>query len=286
MKSAGNVLVTGCSTGIGKATALHLDKLGFQVFASVRRDGDAQALCAEGSERLTPIMMDVSDGKSIAAAASQVRHVVGEGGLRGLVNNAGVAFHSSLEFASLDDLRWLFEVNFFGALAVTQAFLPLIRKARGRVVNISSASELVPAPFHAPYTMAKLALGGLTNALRLELGPFGVQVSSIIAGSIDTPIWERAYELSETITGRQPPEAETLYGRRERIFREYMAALGRRGIDPQQVARVIARALTDRRARHTYWVGVDPIMGLYYWLRDLMPDPLKEWIVLHNIGLA
>src|SRR5512142_396294 len=149
MNSTGNVLITGCSTGIGRATALHLDKLGFQVFASVRRERNAQALCAQGSERLTPIMMDVTDGESIAAAASQVRHAVGEGGLCGLVNNAGVAFHSSLEFVPLDDLRRLFEVNFFGALAVTQAFLPLIRQAGGRVVNISSASELVSVPFHA-----------------------------------------------------------------------------------------------------------------------------------------
>ncbi len=286
MVSTGNVLITGCSTGIGKATALYLDRQGFHVFATVRRERDAQALCAEGSARLTPVIMDVADRASIAAAESQVRRDVGEGGLHGLVNNAGVAYHSSLEFTSLDDLRWLFEVNFFGALAVTQAFLPLIRQARGRIVNISSTSVLVPAPFHAPYTMAKLALGGLSDALRLEVKPFGVQVSTIIAGSIDTPIWQRAYDLSETIIERQPAEAEALYGKRERIFRDFMAALGRRGIDPQAVARVVARALTARRARDSYWVGADFLMAVYYWFRDVMPDPLKDWFVLHHLGLA
>ncbi len=252
----------------------------------MRRERDAQALRAEASEQLTPILMDVTDRESIAAAERQVRQAVGEGGLRGLVNNAGVGFLSSLEFASLDELRRLFEVNFFGVLAVTQAFLPLLRQGRGRILHISSESVLVHAAFHGPYTTAKLALDGLGDALRLELKPFGVQVASIICGSVNTPIWERSRELSETIWERQPPEAEALYGERLRRFRDFMSALGRRGIEPEAVARVIARALTARRARHSYWLGIDLNARLYYWLKDLIPEPLREWLILHDTGVA
>ncbi len=286
MASPGNVLITGCSTGIGRATALYLDRLGYRVFASVRRKIDMETLCAESSDRLTAIVLDVTDGESICRAEAQVRAATGETGLLGLVNNAGVAFHAPLEFAPLDAMRGLLEVNLLGALAMTQTFLPLVRRARGRIINISSQSVLVPTPFHAPYTISKVGLDALSDALRLELKPLGVQVSAIIAGSIDTPIWGRAHELSSETMQLERSRIDELYGKRLSTFREFMAATGRRGIDPRVVAQVVEAALTARRAKHYYWVAVDLNARLYYLLRDILPEPFKEWIVLRTIGIA
>ena len=141
-----NILITGTSTGIGKATALHLDRLGFRVFAGVRKQSDADALCAEASDRLTPTFLDVTNPESILKAKQEINSSAGDAGLWGIVNNAGVGFLTPLEFVSLDSLRWLFEVNVFGLLAVTQAFLPLVRQARGRIVNVSSEAVLAIAP--------------------------------------------------------------------------------------------------------------------------------------------
>ncbi|HUV27575.1 MAG TPA: SDR family oxidoreductase, partial [Anaerolineales bacterium] len=186
----GAVLITGTSTGIGRAAALQLDQLGYQVFATVRKEQDADSLRSQASKRLTPLMMDVTDEASISQAADLVSQMVGEAGLAGLVNNAAIGFTSPLEFVPLDDLRWLFEVNFFGQLAVTQKLLPLLRQAQGRIVNISSTASSVVAPFHGPYSSSKLALNGLTDALRLELKPLGVQVCLILYGSVKTPIWD------------------------------------------------------------------------------------------------
>lgn len=285
MAIVGNVLVTGCSTGIGKATALYLDDLGYRTFASVRRTADMAALCTESSDRLTPILLDVTDAESICKAEAQVRRIVGDEGLAGLVNNAGVAFHSSLEFAPLDALRQLFDVNVFGLLGVTQAFLPLLRRSRGRIINISSQAALVSTPFHAPYTASKVALNVLSDTLRLELKPFGVQVSTIIAGSIDTPIWARAHEWSSEALRREPPEANELYGMRLQKYREFMKAIGARGIDPQAVARAVAEALTAKRAKHDYWVAVDLNVRLFYLLRGILPEPFQEWVTLRTTGL-
>lgn len=286
MASIGNVVITGCSTGIGKATALYLDRLGYRVFGSVRRKSDVQALCAASSDRFTPILLDVANPESICRAEAEVHRAVGEDGLQGLVNNAGVAFHSPLEFAPLEALRELFEVNVFGLLAVTQTFLPLVRQARGRIVNVSSQSTLVSVPFHGPYTASKIGVNVLSDALRLELQPFGVQVSTIIAGSMNTPIWERSHELTSEAMRRQPPEADALYGQRLEKFRGFMAAMGGRGIDPQSVARAVAHALTAKRAKHSYWVAVDLNVRLYYLFRDIMPEPLQDWLVLRTIGLT
>jgi NAD(P)-dependent dehydrogenase (short-subunit alcohol dehydrogenase family) len=165
------VLITGTSSGIGKETALHLDRLGLRVFATVRKQPDAVALSSQASESLCPIILDVTDQGSIDLARNQVAHSIGEEGLTGLVNNAGVGFTAPLEFVPLQDLRWLFEVNVFGVLAVTQAFLPLLRQTRDRIVNVSSTAALLVAPFYGRYSASKLSLNGLSNAFRLELGP-------------------------------------------------------------------------------------------------------------------
>ncbi len=283
MVSDRTVLITGTSTGIGKATALYLDRLGFRVFAGVRKTSDGDALCAQASERLTPICMDVTDSAAIAHAKELVSSSVGEAGLAGLVNNAGIGFLSPLEFAPLDELRALFEVNVFGLLAVTQAFLPLVRQARGRIVNISSLAEILVVPFHGPYSASKLAVDGFSRALRMELRPFGVQVSVVLPGSIDTPIWHKGAESTEQAHRDHVGQLEKLYGKAFGAFRQYMMDMGRRGIPPEEVARAITHALTAKRSRHYYLVGSDTqLIGLF---AKIVPERFHDWSVLRSMGI-
>ena len=161
------VVITGASTGIGKACALELDRRGFRVFAGVRSESAAQELQAQASARLTPVRIDVTDAASIAAAAETIARSVGDAGLAGLVNNAGIAVSGPLEIVPIDALRRQLEVNVIGPVAVTRSLLPLLRKARGRVVNMSSISGGVAAPYLGPYSASKFAMEAITDTLRL-----------------------------------------------------------------------------------------------------------------------
>ncbi|MGD1157325.1 MAG: SDR family oxidoreductase, partial [Terriglobia bacterium] len=190
MADKGAVVITGASTGIGEACALHLDKLGFRVFAGIRKAADAEALRHRASARLVPIRLDVSDETEVEQAARNVTEALRGEGLAGLVNNAGIVVAGMLEFLPLDALRRQLEVNVVGQVAVTQAFLPHLRKARGRIVNIGSVSGLIAGPFSGAYAASKFALEALTDALRVELRPWKIHVSIVEPGNIQTPIWK------------------------------------------------------------------------------------------------
>jgi NAD(P)-dependent dehydrogenase (short-subunit alcohol dehydrogenase family) len=280
----GAVLITGTSTGIGRATALHLDQLGYQVFATVRKERDAASLRSQASERLTPLLLDVTDEVSISQAEEVVSQVVGDAGLMGLVNNAAVAFVSPLEFAPLDEMRWLFEVNFFGLLAVTQKFLPLLRQAHGRIVNVSSTASVVVAPFHGPYSASKLALNGLSDALRLELRPLGVKVSVIIYGSVKTPIWDKGGGTSGQIIQDYPAQAWDLYGANYRVLVDYFRRMGKSGISTEEATRPILHALSAKRPKTRYYVGRDARQ--FYILSKLLSGRLHDWVIMRTIGLS
>ncbi|MGE5281268.1 MAG: SDR family NAD(P)-dependent oxidoreductase [Chloroflexota bacterium] len=254
MRSA---LVTGSSTGIGRATALRLDREGWRVFAGVRREEDAESLRTEASERLVPVTLDVTDSGQIAAAAEAVEETVGGSGLDGLVNNAGVAILGPLETIPLDDFRRQLEVNLTAQVAVSQALLPAIRRARGRVVFVSSIGGRMALPFGGPYHAAKFGLEAATDCLRQELRPWGIHVSAIEPGSIDTPIWERGERFADEISSRAPATQEELYGATIERFRAAVRRTAERGISPEKVAAAIARALTARRPRTRYVVGAD-----------------------------
>ena len=277
------VLITGTSSGIGYASAIHLDNLGFQVFATVRNWEHADKLCAEASPRLIPIRMDVTDPATIDKARVQVERTVGERGLWGLVNNAGVGIGGPLEFFPLEDLRWIFDVNLFGLLAVTQAFLPLVRQARGRVVNISSSASLVVMPFHGPYSMTKWSVNAMSNALRLELQPFGVQVSLMIVGSIDTPIWVKGGKSSIRIRKKYQPEGIELYGARWKKVGEIFTEMGNAGSPPEIAAKKIALALTAKRPRNTYYIGADAHQINIF--EKLFFGKVRDWLLLRFVGL-
>ncbi|MGN6556503.1 MAG: SDR family NAD(P)-dependent oxidoreductase, partial [Solirubrobacterales bacterium] len=191
-----SVLVTGASTGIGRATALRLDGSGWRVFAGVRREEDAESLRTAASQSLVPVFLDVTEPDQIAAVAEQVGKEA-EGGLAGLVNNAGVAIPGPLETIPLEDFRRQIEVNLVAYVAVTQAMLPQIRQAEGRVVFISSIGGRIAFPFGGPYHASKFATEAIGDVFRQELRPWGLRVSIVEPGSIDTPIWERGQRKGE-----------------------------------------------------------------------------------------
>jgi NAD(P)-dependent dehydrogenase (short-subunit alcohol dehydrogenase family) len=270
------VLITGTSTGIGRACALYMQKLGWRVFAGVRKETDAASLRAkrvESSGRLTPLFLDVTDSKSVKEAAHLVAREVGKNGLSGLVNNAGIPYGGPVEYLDVDKVRAEFEVNFFGALSVTQTFLPLLRLGKGRVINISSISGLVSMPFVSSYSSTKFALEALSDSLRVELSPWGMQVSVIEPGAIATPIWSKAGEVMKDLIGSGPQEGLDLYGG---LIGPMQSRFKLHGLPPDEVARAVAHALTSRRARTRYTVGVD---GKIYLLLKHLPDRLRDWLI-------
>jgi NAD(P)-dependent dehydrogenase (short-subunit alcohol dehydrogenase family) len=251
-----SVLVTGSSTGIGRATALRLDSAGWRVFAGVRREEDADSLRAAGSQRLTPVMLDVTDAEAISAVVEKLSAELGAAGLDGLVNNAGVAIPSPLETIPIDDFRRQIEVNLTGQVAVTQALLPLIRSARGRVVFISSIGGRIAFPLTGAYHAAKFGIEAVGDVFRQELRPWRISVSIVEPGSIDTPIWDRGERTADEI-GDRTPHREELYGKAIASYRKVVRDLAERGIPPAKVAEAIEHALTARRPRPRYLVGLD-----------------------------
>ena len=202
---SGTVLVTGASSGIGHAAALHLRQLGFDAVGGVRRDEDAERLEAEG---LRAVKLDVVDQESIAAA----RSALGDGPLAGLVNNAGIGVGGPLEFLPLDQLRDVLEVNLVGQVAVTQAFLPALRLGRGRIVNVSSIGGRFALPLGGAYGASKFALEAVSDSLRRELLAQGVDVIVIEPGGVKTPIWEKGNARVAETMDAMTPEGERLYG--------------------------------------------------------------------------
>jgi NAD(P)-dependent dehydrogenase (short-subunit alcohol dehydrogenase family) len=273
---SGVVLVTGASTGIGEATALHLRELGFEPVAGVRRDEDAERL---GGQGLRTVRLDVTDEDQIAAA----REAVGDGALAGLVNNAGVAVAAPLEFVPLDQLRRQLEVNLIGQVAVTQAFLPALRRAGGRIVNVSSIGGRVALPLLAPYNASKFALEAVSDSLRRELRTQGVDVIVIEPGGVKTPIWGKGNVLADELTARMPPEGERLYGRLIADVRRETAKIEQeRGLPPRAIAEVIGKALTADRPRTRYVVGNDAKVRAQ--LARLLPDRAMDRLIGRALG--
>jgi NAD(P)-dependent dehydrogenase (short-subunit alcohol dehydrogenase family) len=223
------------------------------VLAGVRADSDGDRLQAAASERLESVTIDVTDPQAIAAAAEQL----GKEPLHGLVNNAGIALAMPLEFIPLDQLRHQLEVNVVGQVGVTQAFLPNLRSAKGRIVNVGSIAGRSSLPFLGAYAASKHALEAVTDALRVEVQPFGIAVTIVEPGTIATPIWRKGGELIEQLAGGMPEELSQLYGDRMKAFRDAATAAGRRAEPADQVAIVIEHALTARQPKARYLVGRD-----------------------------
>jgi NAD(P)-dependent dehydrogenase (short-subunit alcohol dehydrogenase family) len=275
--ATGTVLVTGASTGIGEATALHLKELGFDSVGAVRKDEDAERLRAAG---LRAVKLDVTDGGSIAAARAEL----GDGPLAGLVNNAGIAVAGPIEFMPLDQLRLQLEVNVVGQVAVIQAFLPVLRAGRGRIVNVSSIGGRFALPLVSPYNASKFALEAISDSLRRELYGQGMEVILIEPGGVKTPIWDKSNEMADQIQQQMPPEAERIYGKLIDGVRKATVEIAQeKGIEAREVAEVIGRALTAKRPRTRYLVGTDAkIRGP---MAKILPDRVMDRAVAKQLGI-
>ena len=275
-----SVLITGASTGIGASCAGYLATRGFRVFAGVRRPEDGERLKADTSSPLTPVLLDVVDPDSLKRARETIAGALEDDGLSALVNNAGISVSAPLEFVPLDDLRRQFEVNLFGHVAVTQAFLSFLRTARGRIVNMSSISGRLSAPFLAPYAMSKFALEAFSDALRRELHPWHIEVSCVEPGAIDTPIWNKGLNAPENQLDNAPAGTRELYGESMRALRKLGEKSRDQAIPAERVAKVVHHALTARRPRTRYLVGPDAQITdrLVRWLPDRWLDALLRRI--------
>jgi NAD(P)-dependent dehydrogenase (short-subunit alcohol dehydrogenase family) len=249
----GGVLITGASTGIGEATALRLHGAGFRVFAGVRKPEDGERLSAAGVTVVHPL--DVTNAEHIAAAARTVEEALQGAPLRGIVNNAGIGIGGPLEALSVDDFRRTLEVNTTGQLAVTQAFLPMLRRSKGRIVNMSSIGGRVAQPFAGPYIASKFALEGVTDVLRAELLGWGIDVIAIEPGTIATPIWEKSSREADEVLAKLTPEQRELYGKRLAKVAKVLERQTKRGAPPEKVAEAVEKALTASRPRTRYLVG-------------------------------
>jgi NAD(P)-dependent dehydrogenase (short-subunit alcohol dehydrogenase family) len=288
-------LITGASTGIGRATALRLAAGGWTVLAGVRdpRAGERLAADAGAPDRLIPVTLDVTDPGHIAAAAQLVRehgaragvsHSAGGtpgGGLDALVNNAGIGVGGPLELISQEELRTQFEVNVFAQVAVTQALLPALRAAGGRIVFVSSIGGRVSTPFVAPYAASKHAVEAIADALRVELRSSQVQVALVEPGSVATPIWDKARSDADGFS--VPAELEAQYGKVPAGMRKLMEQTARRGVAPEVVAATIERALGARRMRARYLVGTDARVQLL--LSRMLPDHAFDLLLARVIGI-
>jgi NAD(P)-dependent dehydrogenase (short-subunit alcohol dehydrogenase family) len=277
-----NVVVTGASTGIGAACARYLDERGFRVFAGVRKQADAKRIAALGSARLEPLSLDVTEAESIAEAARSVEAALEGAGLAGLVNNAGVSVDVPLECVDIGALRHQLEVNSIAPVVVTQAFLPLLRRARGRVVNVSSVNGRVASPFSGPYCMSKFALEAFTDCLRQELADWGMHVASVQPGSIDTAMWDKARRYDWTDEASE--QDLDLYGKAYQAFRKFEEQTASSAVPCEAVSRAIFHALTAGRPRTRYLVGRDA--QLYGRLPQIVPDRLLDWVTRKVMGLG
>ena len=274
------VLVTGASTGIGEACALHLDRKGERVYAGVRREADGEKLRAKASNRLTPVILDVTDQAHIDAVTKQITEEAGR--LDGLVNNAGIARGGPLEYLPLDEWREQFEVNVIGQIAMTRAVLPLIRTATGRIVFIGSISGKVATMMMAPYCASKFAIEAIGESLRHDLHPWKIHVSVVEPGAIKTAIWDKGRDTADRLDRELPEEGKRLYADHIEGIRKGIEMQDKGGVGPEKVAQAVDHALYSRKPRTRYLVGTDARVQSA--LVRLLPDRAREAIVRKIAG--
>ena len=272
-------VVTGASSGIGRATARVLAVRGFHVFAGVRREQDAEQFASGGVE---PVMLDITSPADVAAIRQRVHNDPLP--LGALVNNAGVAVNAPVEVLPIEEWRRQFDVNFFGHVAVTQALLPALLQSGGRVVNISSIGGRVASPTFGAYAGSKFALEAMSDALRREVGRLGVHVIIVEPGTISTPIWSKGLALAQDLVSGISEEHRSRYGDLLVAATRQAEELERNGIDPSRVAQVIADAIATRKPRARYLVGRDA--NVIARVARVLPDRMMDRLIARNLGLA
>lgn len=276
----GSILISGASTGIGLCCAQRLAEQGFRVFAGYRSAADGERLSGH-HPGLVPVQLDVTSAESIAEARRTVETALSGEGLSGLVNNAGIVVGGPLECLPIEVFRRQLEVNVTGVVALTQAFIPLLRPARGRIVNMGSVAGISSLPFVGPYAASKHALEALTDALRVELRPWGIDVAIIEPGVIATPIWEKSLQAADDLAPQCTPEMGQLYSRVMDILKVETRKADQRGISPDYVASAVQHALTSKRPRTRYLIGWDARLRVLF---SLLPDRWQDWIIIKKVG--
>ena len=269
----GAILISATSSGIGAACAKILAQQGLWVFAGTRNLDKGKAFQQEVNGNLTPVLLDVTDRNSIASAVVLVTEVLSKEkiNLLGIVNNACYEYHGPMEIVPVDFARQEMEVSYLGYLAVTQAFLPLLRQSKGRIVNFSSINGRCVFPSVGTGCAAKYAVEAMSDALRLELAPWGIRVSLIEPGAIATPLWEKTQQAFEDLPNHVAPEKLELYYpswseavEKSRAETNYWY---NKGIPPEQAVKAIYHALTSNSPKTRYLIGTDAkIIALLKWL--------------------
>jgi NAD(P)-dependent dehydrogenase (short-subunit alcohol dehydrogenase family) len=250
-----HVLVTGASSGIGRATALRLAARGWHVYAGVRKAADGAALAEDAAAELTPLLLDVTDPAQITAATQAIAGHAGDTGLAGLVNNAGIGVFGPLELVGIEQFRRQLDVNVTGQLAVIQAVLPMLRRARGRLVMIGSIGTRFTPPFTGPLAASKSALATLSTALRQELAPFDIRVVLVEPGSIHSEAVGKLDSAARQVLSQASPDGQALYQDAFLHLVGFFSALHHNGSPPEEVAKTVERALTVSRPRVSYLTG-------------------------------
>jgi NAD(P)-dependent dehydrogenase (short-subunit alcohol dehydrogenase family) len=277
-----HVLITGCSSGIGRACASHLAARGFSVLAGVRNETDAAGF--PGQAAIRGIVLDVTIPQTIAAAVQTVNEVAGESGLAGLVNNAGIGVVGPVEFVPPEEWRRQMEVNLIGQIAMTQAMLPMLRRhaqqyGTGRIVMIGSIAGRISQPIMGPYCASKRALAAVSDVLRLELRAQGIQTSLIEPGAIQSEIWRKGLESAAGIAPDSPSRRQ--YGALIDGIAAAASNAATGAVPALRVARAVERCLTRRRAPTRILVGRDAKIGaaLKAWLPDRWFDALLRRVM-------
>ncbi len=270
-----DILISGASSGIGRATAVHLARTGHTVWAGVRNEKSFNEIQKANVRGLNPVYLDVTNEQSIQDCLRQIKKTSGL--IHGLVNNAGIGIAGPLEAVPIEEWRRQFEINVFGQIRVTQVCLPLLRESKGRIVNISSISGLIAPPLLGPYSASKFALEAVSDSLRRELREFGVHVAVVEPGPIKTPIWRRSLAMYEEMSKKCPPEILAVYARSIEKFKVRAQQAERDASPVSVVVKAIEHALTSRTPRNRYPVGKG-IKFLSYMVKAL-PETLVDRVV-------
>jgi NAD(P)-dependent dehydrogenase (short-subunit alcohol dehydrogenase family) len=273
-----NVFVTGTSTGLGRSVALGLAASGWRVFAGVRKPADARSLQAAADGALVPLQMDVAQPDSVSRGIAELTASTG-GELHGLINNAGIYLGGPLELMQPEEIDLTFAVNVTGLLSVTRACLPLLRAARGRIINVSSISGLIALPGASVYAASKHAVEAITDALRVELHPFGIKVIAVEPGGIKTPLWGKGARRDAAMSNDASTTGlRELYAPLVKLLQRLNAKPG--GLPPEDVATVVIRALESSRPKNRYLVGND---AKSLALLRRLPDALRDRVIIAKI---
>lgn len=277
-----SALITGTSTGIGRASVVELAGRGWRVFAGVRTPDDAERLRVEVGDGVRPVLLDVTDDDQVRSAVAEVAAELAGSGLDGVVNNAGITVGGPIETTSPEQWRRQFEVNVIGLVSVTRAALPLARTARGRIVNVSSVVGRLSMPLLGPYAASKHAVEAISEALRYEVGPMGVHVCCVEPGAVRTPLWTKLGGQVETDGAGLPLPVQQSYQRHAEALRGFVEQGGTGGVAPDRVARSIHHALTSRWPKDRYLVGPDAKLAAG--LISRLPDRLRRTAMHQNLA--